>query len=1273
VIRYLIAKCWSLLAITTIVAAVLLTLVRVLLPYVGEYHSEIQTWLHASLEQSVSFDRVEAQWKGLGPSFTFKNIYFRDKVTGQTLVNLDEASVSIDIPASLFSNQLQLGGLTVVGAGLSILKRSDGRFEIDGFGGLGQGTASSEDRSPLLDWLFAQEKLALEGSTLMWRDENQPGQALRFFGVNLQLRNDGEHHQFDGFASMPSDIGKRFIFAVDLNGDVLTTKAWTAQAYVSGVGLQLGELLSWFPMAGVSAEKGIADISLWSDWEQGELQSIDGDISLRGTLLVKNEEKENGPLPEFLDTLSGRFVLHRDVKGWGLAIDNFRLGRWGDVWPAGAIKLKTSRQKDNQQIEFSADYVRIDDIVALLQISDFPVPALRDVLTGMQPSGVIRQAQIRYKKESDSTEYSVSGDVEDISVQPWKKIPGISGLDGFVVANQDAGVLDIDGHDVNVDLRPLFRDDHHLNRLRGRLLWQHDDAGWLLSARDIDLNNSDINLRADVDVELPADGRSPYLKIASGFMGKPGSVSSTSRYLPVGIMRPSVVKWLDQAIVGGTVSNGGFVFQGRLKRFPFDLGDGKFEVRFALRDGILNYLPEWPRLEELETEVVFAGRGMVVNGVSGKILGSDILATQASIENLRAKPAILKINGKATGTTGDALGYIANSPLKKRFGSYLSNAEAQGRSALNLSLTIPLNRSGVDLTGTLLLDESELLIANKTVDITQLDGEIHFTENSLAAEGISGKVLGLPASFSIATLGEGKAAHTQISANGASDVVAITKLLKVPLFDHFEGDIDWQAALLVPGKDSRLGADLKITSNLVGLDTRLPAPLNKTVNEAMPLDVVMTFPLKPERPVRLKVDGLLSAVLGFDENLKLQRGEIVLGEGGVKELPGKGLWLTGSSPVFSLSKWMPFLEQDDSVGDIVPDSDKGKGIDRIEMQITDVEAYGYHFNDVSAKLVRLPKVLEVNLDSALIAGRIQVPMVDELPLVMDMQRLQLIAEDEQGQSHEIKNPAELPAAQIKSEQFSYHGIDFGRLDLVATQHLSGLKFTHFSLQSPDMAVSGRGDWVMADNSQYSSFNLDFESENFGKALSHLGYAGSVNKGKGAVNVSARWAGSPASFALERLSGNINMKVENGSLLELEPGAGRIFGLLSLQALPRRLILDFRDFFQKGFSFDQITGDFDIDSGLATTSNLSMKGPAGNIDVRGQINLAERSYKQVATVVPEVSTGLPVAGAVVSGVGVGAAILLVQKLLKPKIEEITRIEYSITGSWEDPVIERINEK
>ena len=154
---------------------------------------------------------------------------------------------------------------------------------------------------------------------------------------------------------------------------------------------------------------------------------------------------------------------------------------------------------------------------------------------------------------------------------------------------------------------------------------------------------------------------------------------------------------------------------------------------------------------------------------------------------------------------------------------------------------------------------------------------------------------------------------------------------------------------------------------------------------------------------------------------------------------------------------------------------------------------------------------------------------------------------------------------------------------------------------------------------------------------------------------------------------MHLKITDGRVLEIDPGAGRIFGLISLQALPRRLSLDFSDMFRKGFSFDKIEGDFILKGGVATTENLVMEGPAARLEAQGKIGLSARNYDQVVTVTPNVSSSLPVAGAVVGGMGVGAAILLAQQLLEPEIDKATRVKYSVTGQWDDPVIKRLNVK
>jgi uncharacterized protein YhdP len=139
---------------------------------------------------------------------------------------------------------------------------------------------------------------------------------------------------------------------------------------------------------------------------------------------------------------------------------------------------------------------------------------------------------------------------------------------------------------------------------------------------------------------------------------------------------------------------------------------------------------------------------------------------------------------------------------------------------------------------------------------------------------------------------------------------------------------------------------------------------------------------------------------------------------------------------------------------------------------------------------------------------------------------------------------------------------------------------------------------------------------------------------------------------------------------VEAGAGRLLGLFSLAALPRRLALDFRDTFKSGFQFDEINGDLTFHDGNAYTDNLTTKSPVAEITVKGRTGYIQQDFDQKVTVTPKVSGTLPVAGGLIFGLEVGAAIILLDKLFGDKINKASSREYHVTGSWNDPVITEI---
>lgn len=160
------------------------------------------------------------------------------------------------------------------------------------------------------------------------------------------------------------------------------------------------------------------------------------------------------------------------------------------------------------------------------------------------------------------------------------------------------------------------------------------------------------------------------------------------------------------------------------------------------------------------------------------------------------------------------------------------------------------------------------------------------------------------------------------------------------------------------------------------------------------------------------------------------------------------------------------------------------------------------------------------------------------------------------------------------------------------------------------------------------------------------------------------------FALARLNGTLKVSVAEGRIPDADPGAGRIFGLFNLSAIPRRLSLDFGDFFKSGFSFDSIEGTFTLKDGNAFTTDLKVKGPAADIVVDGRAGLKAKDYDQTMEVTPHVGGALMIGGAVVGGPVGAAAGAVLQGVLRKALNDVTRVRYSVTGSWEKPVITEI---
>ena len=198
-------------------------------------------------------------------------------------------------------------------------------------------------------------------------------------------------------------------------------------------------------------------------------------------------------------------------------------------------------------------------------------------------------------------------------------------------------------------------------------------------------------------------------------------------------------------------------------------------------------------------------------------------------------------------------------------------------------------------------------------------------------------------------------------------------------------------------------------------------------------------------------------------------------------------------------------------------------------------------------------------------------------------------------------------------------------------------------------------------------NVRLEVSDIGKYLARFGYPKGVRRGTARVEGTLEWAGSPQRIDYPTLSGNFVLDAAKGQFVQLEPGMGKLLGILSLQSLPRRLTLDFRDIFSEGLAFDEIVGAINVAQGVASTDNLRIVGPAVRIFMKGRTDLAKETQILRVKIHPQLSDSFSLAGALIGGPVAGVAAFVAQKLLQDPLGQITAYEYDVTGTWAEPVV------
>lgn len=1267
---------WKMAIITSVIlvitAGALLGVARLLSPMASQFRGDIEVWASAAAGQPVKIGALNADWSGLLPQIRLTDVRVYDPQGEGVLLRFSDMRMRVDPVVYLRDGRVEPSHLSLEGVSLSLIRTPQGHVVLEGF----------EDRTlsdgAFLPWLLRQGRLDIRQSQIAWTDREAGRARQSFSDVNLLLRTDGKRHQLNGTLALPGAMPARVMLALDFGGDLNAPATWGGKVYLQADALDLAAVQRELHWPGRVALQGAADFKLWGLWSGTRLQRLEGEAAARGVRLAAS-----GQPPLLIRQTSAQLQWQREDSGWRLSAERFVLQRATASVPSRFVVV-SHIEKDVRVLDARFSEWRMEDVSALLLVGAALAPALTEPLRGLEPRGVLRDVRVRFTPGPATASvadtfknFYLRARVEGLHTHAYRSLPALDNVSGVLQCDERSGAFELNTR--SAQLAGLLRKPLAIAQATGRVGWQRGEHAWRVGLEALDLRNDDISAQVAGTIDWPLDGGSPLVDLQSRF--EIPRIGRVPDYLPESLSEKARA-WITRALVTGRVTSGTALVRGQLSDFPFDAGSGLFEARLNVSDTVLDYEAGWPWLGEIEGEVVFRRRGMEINAVAGKIFDSSAQKISAVIPDLLLDEPQLTMRGEVRGATTDVLRLLRESPLKDTWANSVAGLSAGGQVTLNLDLLIPLSEQPNQIKGTLQFRDSALHYVDKAqerdIELTRINGalnftgDMHLTGNDIDAVLLDHKVkLALKNETPEAPAGQTRQALV-IEARGNTDPADLARQLKriapdlpAGALDTLRGSTDWLAVLrLRAGAGSAIEADWRLESSLQGMALQWPEPVGKTAPEAVRLALESVPGSGQNRRFLLRYGSRLNGVFELaraKNSWTLARGELRFGVT-VATLPPQGLRISGELEHLPVTEWQTFLAHGISGG-----GGLAARLNAVDVRIGALDVFGQRFSNTQIRATQTPQAWEANVSGAELAGSLRLPREKESALVLNLERMYLNKIDG-GASISSKgtDPRHWPPLRIDVANFKYADADLGRLHLDAAKRSSGLRIDSLSLASPSLHVTGQGDWVVEQDKPASRFTAKASGDDMGKMLAAFGFAASVSGGKSQFDLTAAWEGSPADFALERLNGNLSLKVTKGRLLEIDPGAGRVFGLLSLQALPRRLTLDFSDIFAKGFSFDRLEGYFVFENGNAYTNNLTMEGPSANITVTGRTGLAAKDYDQVVTVKPEISDGLSLGAGLVGGPVVGLGLFLADKLL-PGLKDIATYQYTIKGPWKEPVI------
>ncbi|WP_394129345.1 YhdP family protein [Shewanella maritima] len=805
--------CWQFFAIALVLFALVVSLIRGLLPHVPEIRQEIVNYIESQYQIKVQVTELSAQWQAYGPELSAHHLVIPQQDKLPLTIVAQDVHVKLDFWESLLSLTPQIE--TVVFDGLSVA------LDLDALKAMPTTGNASRD----LDWLYALlleqlEHYSINDASFLIYSKNH--QFRPIYIDSLHWLNTNNRHRGKGLIHLDLDASakERLAVNVDLTGNGYRPDSIAGDIYIVAKSLDIGEWASRRedPIIDLNIIEfeGVINLEAWMSVANRGIQDAIFDFQ---PSWLKWEEKVR---EHRLDMLSGQLLWQPTDHGWQFSSQALDFITNGNPWDL----LQLQMSKNNDEFHARISELSFANFTPLLPL----IPGVwRDEVEtwhAIDPQGFVGPIEVN-KREDKSWVASVT--VNDMQWQPYAGVPGIEPIDFNLHWQDNRLIFELPKQQYALDFADGFRESLQFdsNAIEGSF----DTNNMELVIPQVQFGNTDIAFDAGVKLTF---NNNTHMALAANMQIH--DVAKAEKYFPLKSMSEGLVSYLKMGLVAGQIPEAQVVWHGNLNQYPYDDASGIFQADFSIKQGQFQFQDDWPMVTELDLYALFENAGMDLLIRSGNL--GEVPVDGAKVAIARFEPElVLTVVGDINPDAHAAYDVIKQSPLAESVGSVLDVVQIEQQLNLLLDLSFALYDDGPapQINGFVKFDGNPVFIAEPGMQLRDVRGDVSFASEIVQGHDIEALLFGQPLQFTFNTEKKNQNMALNVDIDGQWQLDALPASFANPLSDYYQGQMDWQGDLLMIFDPSGYTLQVHTQSDLQGTELNLPAPFAKTAEQPMQL------------------------------------------------------------------------------------------------------------------------------------------------------------------------------------------------------------------------------------------------------------------------------------------------------------------------------------------------------------------------------------------------------------------------------------------------------